>query len=658
MPKRIIVSTIIMVLTVSQVLFSFPFHLPEVKEAHAACTGVTISPGQSIQAAVDANPSGTTFCIKVGIHRAQQVYPKDNMTFIGEPGTILNGTKVLSAASFVQSGTTWYIGGQTQRLGSTSNGNPSPEGYVPGYACEAGWNEELFVNNTMRVRRVCSLSEVVPGKWYFDRTASRIYMGDNPTSFSLIETSAAELSFAAYQPTSNVRIENMIIEKYGSNANGGAIGGGWTAQYGWATQARHWTIRYVTARHNHADGIHVGPGFLVENCKMHENGQFGVQSNGKDQLGYTAFATFRNNEVFRNGVVGYSRGWGAGGSKFSWMYGGTLVENNWFHENYGPGIWFDIDNYNTTIRSNLSENNGIELFPNEGGGVGIFYEISYGPTKIYWNISRNNREIGIWDSSSSDVEIYENAVYGNRIGINAIHDSNRTPGLNNLYVHHNDVMTSTNAELEFLGSNQGITDGLSRATYNYNTYRNYTGPGSEFSNPLFRVNGWGSNSVVNFTQWQGHGLDVNGTVLSSGTPTLPAHAVPFNLSQYGQQETVSPTPTPTPSSTTGPIAHWKLDETSGTTASDSAGTYSGTLTNGPVWTTGKINNALSFDGTDDYVTAGTGPTLANQSFTVSAWAKRNTTGTDDWLFTQGSAATNKASYHRLSFQQHVHLRIL
>jgi hypothetical protein len=36
MHKRIIGSTIIMVLTISQVLFSFPFNLPEVKEAHAA----------------------------------------------------------------------------------------------------------------------------------------------------------------------------------------------------------------------------------------------------------------------------------------------------------------------------------------------------------------------------------------------------------------------------------------------------------------------------------------------------------------------------------------------------------------------------------------------------------------------------------------------
>ena len=100
----------------------------------------------------------------------------------------------------------------------------------------------------------------------------------------------------------------------------------------------------------------------------------------------------------------------------------------------------------------------------------------------------------------------------------------------------------------------------------------------------------------------------------------------------------SPTPQP------NPVAHWKLDESSGTTASDSAGSYPGTLTGGPVWnpTGGKINGALSFDGTDDYVNVGTGPNLANQSFTVSAWAKRSSTGTDDWVFTQGTAGANQA----------------
>jgi len=49
--------------------------------------------------------------------------------------------------------------------------------------------------------------------------------------------------------------------------------------------------------------------------------------------------------------------------------------------------------------------------------------------------------------------------------------------------------------------------------------------------------------------------------------------------------------------TTGLVGHWKFDEVSGTTATDSSGNNNaGTLTNGPTWTAGKIGGALSFDG--------------------------------------------------------------
>jgi hypothetical protein len=52
---------------------------------------------------------------------------------------------------------------------------------------------------------------------------------------------------------------------------------------------------------------------------------------------------------------------------------------------------------------------------------------------------------------------------------------------------------------------------------------------------------------------------------------------------------------------TTPFAHWKLDETSGTTAVDSVGSNDGTLINGPVWTPGTIDGGLDFDGSNDYV---------------------------------------------------------
>jgi hypothetical protein len=70
-----------------------------------------------------------------------------------------------------------------------------------------------------------------------------------------------------------------------------------------------------------------------------------------------------------------------------------------------------------------------------------------------------------------------------------------------------------------------------------------------------------------------------------------------------------------------PIARWKFDETEGTTAYDTSGNGNhGTLQNSPTWVSGKLNNAISFDGTGDSVEYSS---LASTSKNVSltAWVK-------------------------------------
>jgi hypothetical protein len=73
----------------------------------------------------------------------------------------------------------------------------------------------------------------------------------------------------------------------------------------------------------------------------------------------------------------------------------------------------------------------------------------------------------------------------------------------------------------------------------------------------------------------------------------------------------------------GLAGYWKLDDGSGTSATDaSTNGNTGTLTNGPTWTTGQIGGAVDFDGANDNVT--TSKTVPN-SGTVSVWV--NTTAT-------------------------------
>jgi hypothetical protein len=74
----------------------------------------------------------------------------------------------------------------------------------------------------------------------------------------------------------------------------------------------------------------------------------------------------------------------------------------------------------------------------------------------------------------------------------------------------------------------------------------------------------------------------------------------------------------------GLVAHWTFDEGSGTIAYDSAGNNDGTIY-GATWTTGKLDDALIFDGNNDYVQIPNNQSqqISTNQITVSAWIKLN-----------------------------------
>ena len=109
------------------------------------------------------------------------------------------------------------------------------------------------------------------------------------------------------------------------------------------------------------------------------------------------------------------------------------------------------------------------------------------------------------------------------------------------------------------------------------------------------------------------------TVLSANSGGMSQQLASVSLSL--------PATTVTTITNTDPISYWKFDEGSGTLAAD-LGTsgFSGNIV-GPVYTTGKYGNALSFDGTNDYVTlAGTTAYDNMGAITISAWINPASTG--------------------------------
>jgi hypothetical protein len=99
-----------------------------------------------------------------------------------------------------------------------------------------------------------------------------------------------------------------------------------------------------------------------------------------------------------------------------------------------------------------------------------------------------------------------------------------------------------------------------------------------------------------------------------------------------------------------PVAHWKLDETSGSTAYDSAGTNDGTLIGDPNWTTGQIDGALEFDGVGDYIEIPDDDSLTpSNTITLSFWTYYKGDRTGIYKFTgcphyPGSPGNSRAYY--------------
>ena len=471
--------------------------------------GVLIRVGDNFQQVVDNNPPSTRFVIAAGVHRLQTVKPKDGMSFVGQPGAVMSGAKVLS--SFTTEGNVWVSSGQTQQ-GWMNAGADLKDG-----ADLENRPEELFFDG-VPLRHV-TRGEVGPGKWHFDYVADKIYLGNNPAGH-MVETSVAPVAFHG-EGVRNVVIENLTIRHYANAAQTGAIHGSGTID---------WTIRKVDASWNHGVGIHIGPGSHLSYSKLNNNGQLGLRGESFDpDINYGAPMVIEHNEIAHNKRLGYEWGWEGGAMKILHSTG-TVLRNNWFHHNIGPGIWFDYDNHATTIQSNLVEDNT---------HIGIFYEVSYGPTKIRWNTVRRNGAgqgghmgAGILISNSRDVEISGNAIDRNERGV-MLAMAHRETGpdgqleVANVVVRDNDI--------RMLTGSTGLLDETGNDAY-------YTSKGNKFLNNTYRlpdasarVFRWNRTSVIsNWQEWKTIGHDTTGTLLGADLePRIPAGGVTFAAALYG-----------------------------------------------------------------------------------------------------------------------------
>jgi parallel beta helix pectate lyase-like protein len=426
--------------------------VPGVINAPCPPGAIPISPGIWIQAEVDHAGSGATFCLKNGIHRVQAIRPRPGQSFHGEGRTILSGSRLLT--SFRREDGYWVANGKAHSrrthgvCAKTSPACTFPEG--------------LFIDDRPLLQ-VARKDDVAPGRFYLEPASGNIYFADDPTG-RVVEFTVATFAFESKSP--NVLIRNVIVEKYASVAQEGAIQ---------IQRAEGWVVENCEVRLNSGAAIAAGTGTRIRSCNIHHNGQIGIAGAGRHIL-------VEGNRIWENNIRGFDAGWEGGGVKIA-LGTGVVFRRNHVHDNRGPGLWCDGDCRDVVYEANVVERNQLE---------GIFHEISFNAV-IRNNVLRNNghdNDGWFWGNDilvagSQDVEVYGNAVTVSpgRCGIMLIDQSRSDNDRKEKYKTRNNVVHHN--EMTFEGA--ACAGGVSDAEPGDENYAIIEDGNNVFDNNIYRV---------------------------------------------------------------------------------------------------------------------------------------------------------------------------
>jgi len=379
----------------------------------------------------------------------------------------------------------------------------------------------------------------------------------------------------------------------------------------------------------------------------------------------------------------------------------TLVANTWQHvavatdtgisasaitlglanSNYFSGILDDVRiyNYNRNQKGVISDMNGDHPAPGSPVGSALIhykFDEGYGTTAnnsgsggssangtitsgIWNNIGKMNKAITITVSTSITATI-ANPSYTNAIS---------------LWVYPSNSVASktlvTSGKLTTNASSQPVYGGCTGSALSLNTWTHIVAVSESSSSCKIYQNGIQTSSGTTGVSF-GTSIDIGGSSFTGSVDEfkfynfgLDATSVLAEYNQgkasvFGAISTESDGTTPSfaasrqfciPGDTStcyAPVAEWKLDEKTGTTAYDtSSNSYNLTLTNSPTWSSGKYGSSILMNGTNSYLTTSTdqnGLDLATDSFSIFSWIKIGKSSTDDMIFFKGAGSSTDKGY--------------
>lgn len=375
----------------------------------------------SISAAVDQARAGDTILVREGEYR-ETINLKASgtedapITLRAEPGAVVKGSRVLTDFEPSKAEGVFTSPGWQHQVSSWDPKWTDPEADTDDCDARTKGKSMLFVDGE-RLVEVPKLGEggsLEPGQFYLKKTEDgehavhiRLKDSTNPKDAEKVELATSQAQSELLKTNGQ---DHWIIEglDFTQAANPPQSFGAVRINNA-ATPSNNITIRDVDITQAAGAGLSIvkGEGHVVEHTRLNDNGQLGLNGTGfTDSI--IRYVELARNNTWENKQ--FDPSWEAGGTKLT-RTEDVVVDNVHAHNNWGSGIWFDIDNSNATITNSVAQYNR----------HGIHYEIS-DTAKIYNNllvynekqvVGAGNNGIGLYISAASDNEIYNNTIVGN-----------------------------------------------------------------------------------------------------------------------------------------------------------------------------------------------------------------------------------------------------